>query len=391
MGWREAESVRLLVGQYWDTHWRGSLRCFTWNGREAHENWRIQGDEKDFLGWSTSLGPDADADGTPDVFVGVPRFEKGPGRVILVSGRNGHKLATIDGSVARDEFGYDLDFGGDLDADAIPELLIGAPGPGAENLPGSAHVLSGKTLQFLGSTTGANKEDAMGTSVRFVGDLNSDGVPDYCAASWCTEAVYVWSGHDRSLLRRRNGTAWTAYGWRVSEIGDLDGDLVGEIVITARDAYETPVEVLSGTSGKVIRRIGFPHSKNEENGFGNSIACLPDIDGDGKAEIAVGAPGYRKYIGSPIGLGLTDHERERRRSKENRRGYVVVYSTGTWQPLFEVRSARTDDWFGVTLARLPDCDGDGVDDLFVGGGPGGGRVASIHSSRSGKMIWELAE
>jgi hypothetical protein len=402
-GCTEGEDVRLFVGSFWSAEWGGELRSILWDGEDGRTTWSIRGEPGTFLGWSLALGPDADADGTRDVFVGAPRFGSGPGKVELVSGRTGKLLGSIEGPVELDEFGYDIDCKGDLDGDGVADLVVGAPGMGTRGF----YVVSGKTLAILGccerSEPGADKMSAIGGTVRVIGDVDSDGTLDIAAAAWFEEVLTVWSGRERRLLWTDQGELWRSYGWEIETLDDLDGDAVGEVAIASPEAFDEPIEIRSGKEGALLRCIGYPRSREDRSRaerasrgkissrFGNSLVRLPDIDGDDKADLAVGAPGSRLHTAGVFGLELTPHEAARRRALENRRGFVTVYASRTFEPLFEFASAREDDWFGVTLATVPDCDGDGLVDLFVGGGQGGGRLASIHSSRDGELVVELTE
>ena len=79
-------------------------------------------------------------------------------------------------------------------------------------------------------------------------------------------------------------------------------------------------------------------------GGGRSIAVLDDLDGDGHADVAVGAP------------DLTG----------DRPGSVWIVSTRRGRVLAEVVGLEPGDGFGAALLTIPDQDGDGLAELLIG-------------------------
>jgi len=80
------------------------------------------------------------------------------------------------------------------------------------------------------------------------------------------------------------------YGRRVGAIGDLDGDGFEDVAVgcsVQRASNESPiVELHSGRNGDLL---GLLEPELDETAFGECIAALPDLDGDGKPEFLVGA------------------------------------------------------------------------------------------------------
>jgi len=109
----------------------------------------------------------------------------------------------------------------------------------------------------------------------------------------------------------------------------------------------------------------------EEEGehFGAALAAAGDLDGDGRRDFLVGAPGY--------GQG---------------RGRVRVYSGRTHLLLGTFKGTDPGDLFGAAVASAGDADGDGVEDILAGvpgaspsGQAGAGRVR-LFSGSTGAVI-----
>ena len=84
---------------------------------------------------------------------------------------------TVYGEAAGDSFGFSLDTVGDHDSDGVVDLLVGAPGVDAAGPDsGQVVIVSGRTGVALHSVNGALAGDRAGRAVAWLGDVNSDGV-----------------------------------------------------------------------------------------------------------------------------------------------------------------------------------------------------------------------
>jgi hypothetical protein len=141
---------------------------------------------------------------------------------------------------------------------------------------------------------------------------------------------------------------------------------------------------VSGATGAVLRRItGFPNA----DGFGRAMASCPDADGDGVADLLIGAP-LSGLSPSPSVRGLVAEC-----------GRAYLYSGGTGALLRSWRGpVVAGSRFGWSVAGVPDLTGDGRGDVAIGApfnpdaargaGYGPGRV-HVYNGSTGALVMVL--
>ncbi|MCI0587518.1 MAG: integrin alpha [Planctomycetes bacterium] len=345
------------------------------------------------FGSSLSAVGDVDGDGASEFVAGAPQYllgpgccgATGPGYVRVHSGATGLLLAAIQGTTIGDRFGSSVAGAGDLDGDGLPEVAVGAPRAGSGPLPGG-----GRVSVFSASSPiplvveGRGSEASLGTSISSVPDTNGDGYADVVVGSPLVDRVRVLSGLDGSVLLAIPGPQTGArFGSSVAGLGDLDGDGAGDFVVGAPlpggpVPWGSIARVYSGSTGALVFTVADP-------GFydflGTSVAAAGDLDLDGVPDFAVGAPetpdpSWNWSYGPPAP------------------GYVNAYSGATGALLLTVNGAGNGEGFGSAVAGAGDVDGDGIDDLLVStrwspAGWGFGRVA-LHSGANGALLYSVS-
>lgn len=267
--------------------------------QSGQEHWRRSGDRHENLGWDLALAGDQDGDGRVDLFVGAPSQEGG--RVYLVSGRTGTLLQRYSLDKPVPTFGWVVAGAGDCDGDGRADLVVGAP-------------LAERQA----------------------------GVP--------TGAAYVLASRTGAILREwRGAERLSGFGEMIASVGDLDGDGHGEIAVAAprtndqRRSLPGEVFIYSGASSRIVRH--WPGTQPGEL-FGRMVCSAGDVNADGVADVAIGAPWHR-------------HE------GAERAGRVELRCGRTGKVLWNLRGDVPDGWFGWHIRRAPDPAGQGRPTLLI--------------------------
>ena len=299
------------------------------------------------FGYAMARMGDVDGDNVPDLAVGAPSFSDASraGRVVVFSGATQAILYTINGGAPGDRFGFSLT-ARDFTGDHIKELVIGAPGrdtPATD--AGEVVLVNGVTGTIMLSYAGSQTGEVLGSSVATIRSLDADPIPELIVGApggnqpfvgsffGGTGEVRVLSGASLTLLFVLQGeSAEDSFGFAVTVTSDLDGDQLPEVVVGSPGSDEGPgadvgvVRVFSSSSRSLLRI--FPGRESGER-YGEIIANLGNLDGQGGWELAIGSPTYGEVLS----------------------GRVEVIDVATRKIVHEVMSTQVLHGIGKSIAR----------------------------------------
>lgn len=123
-------------------------------------------------------------------------------------------------------------------------------------------------------------------------DANSDTTADSIQVDAETETVRAVSGTDATILWSCTDEVSSAFGAAVQLVPDMTGDGVADVLVAA-PAFETntglagAAYLVSGAAGTIV----WATSGSEEGVFGSRLSFIPDQDRDGKPEIIISVRG----------------------------------------------------------------------------------------------------
>ena len=261
----------------------------------------------DWSGLAISGAGDVNGDGIADLIVGAPQSNPAgmtyAGRSYVVFGKTNMTslyLAdiaassggfVINGQCASDNSGFIVSSAGDVNGDGLADLVVGAlnSDPASGTNAGRSYVVFGKSanrtaVNLSALTTGTSSEgfvingqcasDNSGLSVSSAGDVNGDGLADLIVGAYNSDPnnlsnagrsylVYGQTGSsaiDLSNIAAGMGgfvingqSAADASGWSVSAAGDINGDGLADLLVSA---YQADPSVALTDAGKAYVIFG---------------------------------------------------------------------------------------------------------------------------------------
>lgn len=290
---------------------------------------------------------DVTGDGTPDLVVGAP----GTCGAYLVNGADGSLVHTLDPEWCTVTA---VDGIGDVNGDGTPDVILGVEGSNVVYLMSGADGSEIRALQWPGDGSSLFG-GRFGGEVAAAGDVDGDGTPDVLVGANNEEVdgeaaagrAYVMSGADGSVihtLESPNAQQNGYFGNAVAGVGDISGDGTPDVVVGATNEHSA--YFISGADGSVIETIG----ADTYSGFlGDAVAGIPDVNGDNVPDVLIGAPGEDAYGIDQAG-----------------RVYLVSGADGSTIRTFASPNATKRGDFGHDVAALDDANDDGTPDVLVG-------------------------
>ncbi|MEE9392746.1 MAG: VCBS repeat-containing protein [Planctomycetota bacterium] len=308
---------------------------------------------------------DLDQDGCDDYVVGMPTAVLNQGIVRAYSGKTNASLWSTGGGDFNASFGYDVGAVGDLNNDGIPDVVVGDPlndvGPGSNS--GRVAILSGADGSFIVNILGTQAGARFGWSVAGAGDVDNDGTDDFVVGAPLFNGLggtnsgqmRVFSGATLSSLYAISGiNSFDQSGYDVAGNFDYDGNGYMDVATglpfadpNGSQSGEVRVYGIVPTAGlPLIDQLAFIQGVSAGDHCGWSIAGFKDITGDGLGDIAVGSPDEQNGL-----FGLA--------------GHVRVFAGPSFLPVMNIVGGAGDR-LGFSVGNAGDVDGDGVDDIVAG-------------------------
>jgi hypothetical protein len=248
------------------------------SGFNGSEMWRVVGATHGhgFGSHARTVG-DIDGDGTLDVLVQSDLKSEDP--MMLLSGKTGAVIAKL-----ASHFGLAGPIG-DLDRDGVPDLFLDTQCAGSDDRVGSVQFVSGKTRKPLFELSYPDFLSPYGVTVP-MGDLDGDGIVDIAIG----EPNFNLTGPgDPGHVP---GTEPDLHQLTLNEAIALGSNPWCAFTWESGCAF-----VYSGRTHEVI--LGVWAAPGTRRGMGLEVAPMPDVSGDGYADVIVADQGTAYVFAGP--------------------------------------------------------------------------------------------
>ena len=355
---------------------------FDLNSLNGNNGFILKGiDPSDLLGTAVASAGDLNGDGIDDLAVSAIgagqavtndsgfTYSDSRGEVYVVFGKNNGFVSRLNlfnlngsdgfvlkGKDANDSLGGSLSNGGDINGDGIDDLIIGASNAGnVLNSPfanghsdkrGEVYVLFGSRNGFQSNfnvadrlngnqgfmLSGIGTEDNLGSDVSNIGDLNGDGIDELIVSAAKASVAGEYS---------QEGQAYVVFGRQGGFNAQFD------------------LNSLDGNNGFSLAGI------DPADGFGNAVSA-GDFNGDGIDDLLVGASNGGENL-SAYGYDYSDRRGEAYVIFGRQNGFTSQVNLANLNSNLGAKIAgiRPEDMLGNAVSSGGDINGDGADDLVV--------------------------
>ena len=371
------------------------------NANPSVANATVQSDQLSaWLGWSVAGAGDVNGDGYADIIVGSIYYNTGQmfegaafvfhgGPTGITSGNPSTANATLQGDLLGAFLGYSVAGAGDVNADGYADVIVGAyryeSGQAEEGAAfvfhGASSGISNGNPATANATLQSNQDFAeLGVSVDGAGDVNGDGYADvivgadiFADGESGEGAAFVFHGSASGIASGNPSTANATLqsnqmdgrlGYSVAGAGDVNGDGFSDVIVGARlyDLGETNEGVvfvfhggMSGVASGNPSTASATFESNQGGAFlGTSVAGAGDVNGDGYADVVVGATDYSSGQ-SKEGAAFVLHG-----------GASGIPSGNPTTANVTLQSDQVMAYLGQSVAGAGDVNGDGYADVIVG-------------------------
>jgi hypothetical protein len=358
-------------------------RAFVYHGSAAGlattAAWTAESDQINaYFGVHVATAGDVNGDGYSDVIVGATGYtngQVGEGRALAYLGSSAGLTAaaawTAEGDQADAVFGASVATAGDVNGDGCSDVIVGAYlYDNGELDEGRAFAYYGGTAGLASSpswfTSGGQVGAGWGWSAATAGDVNGDGYSDVIAVATAYDNGQVDEGKAWVYHGSLNGTssfpAWSAETNQVSagiaaaaSAGDVNGDGYSDVILGS-----SQFDGGQSDEGRTFLYLGSPAglgafavwtSEPDQAGawFGYAAASAGDVNGDGYADVIVGAPYY-----------------DNGQTSEGRAWLYLGSAGGLGGPAWAIEGDQEGAVLGISAGTAGDVNADGFSDVLLG-------------------------